>query len=116
MNSGGESSVFRHFRLLSYLFLLSEYLSGAPEGMQTNDALHHEVTLTHGPSLHILRKLISFQSLHVPPIQNPVLCDILHEEVLVFFRKSVFEGELLLEKPINILFTCEVPYDFCRTR
>lgn len=63
MNSAGESSVFRHFRLPIYLFLLSEYLSVAPEGMQTNDALHHEVALTHGPSLHILRKLSHFLSI-----------------------------------------------------
>lgn len=63
MNSAGESSVFRNFRLPIYLFLLSEYLSVAPEGMQTNDALHHGVTLTHGPSLHILRKLSHFLSI-----------------------------------------------------
>lgn len=79
MDSGGESSGFRHFRLLIYLFLLSEYLSVAPEGMQTNAALHHKVTLTHGTSLHILRKLSHFLSItSCFSIQNPVWCDTLN--------------------------------------
>lgn len=97
MNIGGD------FRLLTYLFLLSEYLSVAPEGVQTNDALHHTATLTHGTSLHILRKLS--HSLSIISCSSYIKSSMmwsLNEEILLFFRKSAFKRELLLEKPISL--------------
>lgn len=68
VNSGGDSSVFRHFRLLIYLFLLSEYLSVPPEGVQTNEALHHLVTQIRNQFTYIKQTLSFPFRPHVPPV------------------------------------------------